>query len=1028
VLDGLVRRGDTPWVARASPTVRLFGRFELRSGGEMRPLDSARAESALALVLLHGGEALSRRHVASMLWPDSTEAQARTNLRHVLHTLRRAWADVEHHVDVTGPTLRRRPDSPLELDVAAFDRLLDARSDSGGAGDGERRMEVLREALTLYRGDLLEDVDDEWLLPERDRLRCRVVDALAELVTLCEQHGAVAEALSRAQRLLRLDPLREETYRQLMRLHDADGDRTGAVRVFHVCSSTLDRELAIPPSPATRAAYEALLRPRQHLGAEPVDRTGVPLVGRRTERSRLVELWRSAESGTGRLVLVRGEAGVGKTRLTEELAAWCAHRGARVAEARCYPADGPLAYGPVADWLRGDALRLPVRRADPAAVSEIARLLPEVLVERPDAPRPLPLPENEQRHRLFDACATTLLGDGRPALLVLDDAQHVDRETCRLLHYLLRARARLRLLVVGTARPEDVEPDHPLHGLLTGLRALDRLEEVELARLDRAETTTLAERVAGVPFARAEAAALHDETEGNPLFIIEALRAGWPTEQPLSSRVQAVIETRLARLTAPAREIAALAALIGRDFDVDVLRAAADVGDDTLADGLDELWRRHIVRARVGAGTYDFSHGKIRQVIGDAVAPARRRRLHRRIAVALEQVHAADLEPVSARLAAHHEHAGDTARAVAWCRRAARAAMLLHARHDAVRLLRRGLDLLATQPATAGRDMTELELRIDLLAPLVEVAGYASSLMERTQGRALALAETLGLEPSPPLWRSVALSALTRSDFAETTRVGDRLRLAAESAADPVLEVEASYVLGIAAFWQGELPAARSHFERAVERYRPENRTSHLVHYAQDPKVVCLGRLANTLWFLGHGDDARRAAADAVGWADEIAHPFSRTIAHTFAAVLALDMGDDGAVREHAAHLARAPEENVSLHVVEAFRGYLAALDGHGAAGIRAVREAVSSTGAVGPAPGQQALLLRVLLATCRVAGDSSGACDAADRLLALGGAARNWAPLARRVLAEAAPSDGGTAAERSGSHPPSTDPRQEDP
>jgi DNA-binding SARP family transcriptional activator len=991
--------GDTSWVARTSATVRLLGRFELRVGGEVRRLESGRAESALAFVLLHGEEALSRRYVASTLWPDSTEAQARTNLRHVLHTLRGAWSEVDRHLEITGQTLRRRPDSPLELDVAAFDRLLDGRP--GGACDGERRTELLREALALYAGDLLEDVDDLWVLAERDRLRTRAQDALAELVALCARNGAVTEAIGHAETLLRLDPLREETYRQLMRLHHARGDRARAVGVYHVCCSTLERELDIAPSPATRAAYEAVLPTPEDPG--PGNRPGVPLVGRRTERSRLVDLWRSAETGTSRLVLIHGEAGVGKTRLTEELAVWCTHRGARVAEARCYPAEGPLAYGPITAWLRGDALRRPVHRADPATASEIARLVPEVLAERPDAPRPVPLPEGEQRHRLFDAVATTLFADGRPTLLVLDDAQHVDRESCRLLHYLVRVRSRAPLLVVATARREDVDPDQPVHELLTAVRALDRLEEVELVRLDRAETATLAERVAGAPFSRAEAAALYDETEGNALFVIEALRAGWPTGHPLSSRIQAVIETRLARLSPPARDIAGLAATIGRAFDVGVLRAAGDVDEDTLVRGLDELWRRRIVRERhgaTGAGAYDFSHGKIRQVAGEAIAPARRARLHRRIAAALEQVHGADPEPVSAQIAAHHEQAGDAVAAVAWYRRAAHAAQLLHAHHDAVRLLDRGLDLLAGQPASAGRDAREFELRVDLLAPLVEVAGYASPVMDRTQRRALALAEDLGLEPSPPVWRAVALSALTRSEFAEAAQVGHRLWRAAASAADPVLEVEASYVLGISAFWQAELHAARAHFEHAVERYRPEHRTTHLVHYAQDPKVVCLGRLANTLWFLGHADDARRAAAAAVAWADEIAHPFSQAIAHTFAALLALDMGDDAAVREHTARLAGARRETVSLHVERAFRGYLAALDGDGAAGVRAVRDAVASTGPVGAAPGQQAFLLRVLLAACLVAGDRTGACSAAEQLLVMGGPARNWAPVARRVLA----------------------------
>ena len=145
-------------------------------------------------------------------------------------------------------------------------------------------------------------------------------------------------------------------------------------------------------------------------------------------------------------------------------------------------------------------------------------------------------------------------------------------------------------------------------------------------------------------------------------------------------------------------------------------------------------------------------------------------------------------------------------------------------------------------------------MRIDLLAPLVAVAAYESPRMRATQARAVALNQALGTEPSPPLVRSLALSALTRSDFTAATGLGRDLARAARRDRDRVLEVEAAYVLGVASFWQAELETARHHFEHALARYRVEDTTIHQLHYAQDPKVVCLGRLANTLWFLGHVD------------------------------------------------------------------------------------------------------------------------------------------------------------------------------
>jgi predicted ATPase len=222
-----------------------------------------------------------------------------------------------------------------------------------------------------------------------------------------------------------------------MRLHAARGDAARALGVYHECSTLLERELGIAPSAATRAAYAALLPRATPDGGEPVAGPP-PLVGRAAERRRLVDLWRTCRAGRTQFVLLSEEAGVGKSRLAEDFRAWCARQGAVVAEARCHAAEGPLVYGPVTAWLRSGALRPRLAQLDRQQRSEIARLLPELLTEAPDTPKPEPLPADEQRRRLFDAVADAVLTGPAPRLLVLDDLQHVDRETCRLLHYLVR--------------------------------------------------------------------------------------------------------------------------------------------------------------------------------------------------------------------------------------------------------------------------------------------------------------------------------------------------------------------------------------------------------------------------------------------------------------------------------------------------------------------------------------------------------------------------------------------------------------
>ena len=233
-------------------------------------MGSGRVEAVLAHLLLHRDAPQSRQRVAAGLWPDSPDAQAKTNLRHVLHTIRSRLPEADRYLEFTPRTVRWRPDATFRLDVAEFERLLDRDPDSGGPG----RRQALGAAVETYVGDLMEDCPDGWLLAERERLRRRYTDALTEVAQLCEAEGAAAAAIAYTERLVRVDPLLEHAYRQLMRLHDARGDRAQALRTYHVCSSVLERELGIEPSADTRAAYRAMVPAEPDLRPITPARTG----------------------------------------------------------------------------------------------------------------------------------------------------------------------------------------------------------------------------------------------------------------------------------------------------------------------------------------------------------------------------------------------------------------------------------------------------------------------------------------------------------------------------------------------------------------------------------------------------------------------------------------------------------------------------------------------------------------------------------------------------------------------------------
>jgi hypothetical protein len=249
---------------------------------------------------------------------------------------------------------------------------------------------------------------DEWIVPERERLREMYVGVQQRLLDHLEQVRSYSEAIRHANSLLRTDPLHEETYRRLMLLHALQGDRAAALRIYHACVTTLLRELGVDPSPLTQETYTRLL----HLDLPPAPQTLAPaarpqdvLVGRKVEWRSLMAAWQHCVDGRAHFAMVAGEAGAGKTRLAQEFMRWVERQGYTVVRTRAYAGDEGLAYAPVIEWLRSEPLRAAQARLEPVWLNELARLAPDLLPAPAVTYQPEAHGERWQRQRLFTALA-----------------------------------------------------------------------------------------------------------------------------------------------------------------------------------------------------------------------------------------------------------------------------------------------------------------------------------------------------------------------------------------------------------------------------------------------------------------------------------------------------------------------------------------------------------------------------------------------------------------------------------------------
>jgi DNA-binding SARP family transcriptional activator/predicted ATPase len=903
----------------------LLGTLEMRCADEPLPKPpTLKSQSLLAYLAVHRDRPHGREHLAGLFWGDRPEHKARLSLRTALWHIRRC---LPHDGLLLSDfhTVQFDPHSSLWLDAEEFQ----ARASCDDAAS-------LESAVSLYHGDFLDGFYDDWIITERYRLEVLFHEALTRLMTTHEARGEHQASLATARRLLSRDPLREDAHRLAMRAHCHLGQRNAALEQYRRCREIVLEELGAVPMEETAELYQTILSGRFAVGPtsevppvkvqaartegrSPLDvRTPVRLVGRERELRLLGERWQEAQVGHGGLVLVSGEAGVGKTRLVEEFANRLRWQGARALWGRCYQFERLLPYQPVAEVLQATVSTMTQTelQARPAWVlGEVARLVPEVAERCPSLEMPRAAGSGHDRARLFEAVTwlTADLSTHGPLLVVLEDLHWASESTLQLLHYLVRHLAAHSVLIVGTIRPEAVTQEHPLKALQHELAREGVVTSLPLESLSAEEVEALVLAMSGAgDVAVSLARRLYRDTEGNPFYLMETIKTlfekgiiqlhegAWTGdfgrisegEIPLPSAVTDAIQARARLPNDDAQEALRIAAVLGREFEFDLLNAVWAQGEEATLEALDDLLRHRLIEEGSGAlgRDYAFTHHKIQEVIYSGIPVRRRQHLHTRIGQAMETLYAPDVETLAAELAFHLEQAqrldkGLTAKALHYLRLAGQRAVRLSANEEAIAHFIKALELVKTLQNTPERAQQELVLQISLGPVLMALKGYGAPEVKRTYDRALEMYQELGETPQQiAVLRGLWAFYLLRAEYRQAYELAHQLLTLAQRPQHSAALMDAHGVLGMTSFYMGDLAAAREHLDRGIALYHPKEHHFLAFVYGQDPGVACLNHSAWTLWFCGFPDQALQKSKEAVTLAQELSHPFSLAFALAFAA------------------------------------------------------------------------------------------------------------------------------------------------
>ena len=692
---------------------RLLGALEVELDGAVIDSPVSQRPWAVFAYIALAPRPVPRGELAALFWPDVLDQRARASLRSALWVLRRRLGGALA-VDAERVGLCAEPEP--WVDVREFEQLADGAGDGGDAA-----------ALALCRGDLLEGLEDVWAVAARDRYRVRVIELLENLAMDAEDRGEAREAIELTRRQVEQDRFDEAAHRRLIARLERAGDRAGAMRTYRTLAERLRRELGVAPSAQTRELVERL---RAATPPHPV--TGVPaaspaspaLLGRERELSELERTWEAVRAGSGAAAVIRGEAGIGKTRLAGELRSRARASGGLTAASAALDLGGAA---PLSLWAELIRELLPALAAPPAEAAwpdDLAVLTAELPAHFARAGAPTAaLPPDLLRTRLFEAVVALLDAAARqaPVLVVLEDVHTADAPSLELAGYAARRVAGLRVMMLITRReqPASADADRLEHAL----RARELLAcELELGPLAPAAVAALARGAARLSDADVERVV--ERAEGNALLAVETARAIGRGREDVAPSLRGSVRAMLGPLPDRGRRLVEIAAVAARPIE------AVELGQLPLEDPEDAATAALHSGLMVAAGDgVAFRHALLRDAVYEEIAEPRRRGLHQRWARVLLACEEAGAIPRPAEVARHLRLARADAEAVPQLIRATANARSVGALEEAVAYVEEALGIAPDRPEL-WLELAELEAWRRRRDPSENAFGRAFGLLE----------------------------------------------------------------------------------------------------------------------------------------------------------------------------------------------------------------------------------------------------------------------------------------------------------